>query len=480
MAALIKKLPFMVFCLLFIAVTASGDVAFVEHLIDNYSYGNPSLYACDIDDDGDQDVVGAVLETGDVAWWRNDGGYPISWEKTFVDYNVPVAFSVYAEDVDGDGHKDILATAYYAGLVLWWKSSGQAPYTWTRYVVADSFDEAHEVYACDIDDDGDTDVMGASSGLSRISLWLNEGGDPIEWTEVIIDDDFDTAKSVRAADIDGDGIKDIIGAAIYGNDVAWWHNDGNDPITWTKHFVDDNFIGAHRVEAVDLDLDGDNDIVGAGCLGHEIAWWRNNGGDHISWTKQTLETGFINACVAMPGDIDGDGDIDVAATAQGIDEVAWWENDGDDAINWTKHMIDDVLVRPWPMVLVDLDGDGDLDAISGSSHQGCHQVKWYENTGTTGTDYADQPLPSKSLYSYNSPNPFNRSTDIVISLPSEAEVSIDIYNLIGGLILSDETGTLSPGTHRFPWNAGNLPSGIYFYRIRADGISGDGKMLLLK
>ena len=480
MAALIKSSSAIAFYLIFITAFAKSNVVFVEHLVDSNSHGNPSIVACDIDNDGDQDLVGAVMESGDVVWWRNDGGYPISWHKIVIDYDVLVSFLVYAEDVDGDGHKDILATAYYEGLVLWWKSNGQEPYTWTRYVIAENFDEAHEVYACDIDGDGDTDVLGASSALSRITLWTNEGGDPIQWTEYVIENYFNTAKSVRAADINGDGILDIIGAAMYAHDVIWWHNDGGIPTIWTKYFVDSNFIGAHRVEAVDLDLDGDNDIVGAAVFGHEIAWWKNNGGDPITWTKQTLETNFINACVAMPGDIDGDGDIDVAATAQGANQVAWWENDGNDPINWTKHMIDDVMPRPWPMALADLDGDGDLDIVSGSSQQGSNKVKWYENTGTTGVDNDDAPLPTLTIYSYNSPNPFNQSTIIFFSLPAEAEICVKIFNLSGEMIETENLGRLDTGLHRFYWDGDNLPSGIYFYKIETFSNSCAGKMTLLK
>jgi hypothetical protein len=480
MAALFMKFSIIVFYLLLVAASAYGDVLFEEHLIDSYSYGNSSLYACDIDDDGDIDVLGAAIESGRVTWWRNDGGYPISWEKIFIDYNVPVAFCVFAEDIDGDGHKDILGTSYSAHLVLWWKSSGQDPHTWTRHVIAENFIQAHEVYACDIDDDGDTDVLGASSGLSRITLWLNEGGDPIQWLEYVVDNNFDTAKSVRVADIDGDGFKDIIGAAIYGNDVAWWRNEGGDPFAWAKYFVDGSFVGAHRVEAVDLDGDLNKDIVGAGYLGHEIAWWRNNCDEPLTWTKQTVEMNFNNACIVKAGDIDGDLDLDLVATAQGINQVAWWENDGNYPIFWTKHIVDENMIRPWPLDLADLDGDLDLDIISGSSHQGSYQVKWYENTGSTGINDGSLQIPAKSFYAFNSPNPFNQSTQMHFSLPADANIRIDIYDLGGGLVASHRAGILKAGSHEYLWNANSLPTGIYFYSIKGDGIAANGKMLLLK
>lgn len=480
MAASIKRFSVLLFYLFFVAASASSDVTFIEHLIDGYSYGNSSLYACDIDNDGDKDVLGAVIETGDVVWWRNDGGYPISWEKIVIDYNVPVAFSVYAEDMDGDGHKDILGTSYSAHKVLWWKSSGREPFTWTRYVIVENYTQAHEVCADDMDNDGDMDVLTASSGLSRVDLWLNEGGDPIQWTDYIIDDNFNTAKSARAADINGDSNKDIIGAAIYGHDVTWWHNDGGNPIGWTEYPVDSYFVGAHRVQAADLDRDTRNDIVGAGYLGHEIAWWRNNGGDPITWTKQTLESGFTNACIAMPGDINGDGFIDVAGTSQGNNLVAWWESNGNYPITWTRHIIDENMVRPWPLDLADLDGDGDLDVISGSSHDGSREVKWYENTGTTGISDDKHPVPSKSIYFHNSPNPFNQSTDIHFSLLAEGNTRINIYNLAGGLVSSKSLGILDAGPHQYSWNAGDLPSGVYFYRICGEGTADNGKMLLLK
>jgi len=52
-------------------------------------------------------------------------------------------------------------------------------------------------------------------------------------------------------------------------------------ISWEKHVIDDTFDYAFGVHAVDVDLDGDCDVLGAAQEGDFIAWWRNEGGDPI-------------------------------------------------------------------------------------------------------------------------------------------------------------------------------------------------------
>ncbi|MCF8241761.1 MAG: T9SS type A sorting domain-containing protein [Melioribacteraceae bacterium] len=72
----------------------------------------------------------------------------------------------------------------------------------------------------------------------------------------------------------------------------------------------------------------------------------------------------------------------------------------------------------------------------------------------------------------NFPNPFNPSTNIVYSLPSQSIVSIKVYDLLGREIQSLVNGKKSAGNYKVEWNAQNVASGIYFYSIEAVPVTG--------
>ncbi len=80
----------------------------------------------------------------------------------------------------------------------------------------------------------------------------------------IIDDNFLDACSAVAGDIDDDGRTDVVASAWEGNEVAWWRNEGGDPILWVRHSIDNDFSGASSVHTADVDSDGDLDVLGSG------------------------------------------------------------------------------------------------------------------------------------------------------------------------------------------------------------------------
>jgi len=463
-----------------IATTNLAQINFLEYTIDDNTHGVGSIYSSDLDGDNDLDVVAASLEDNQIIWWRNDGGNPIVWTKYIVGNNVISAHSVYAADFNGDSLKDVVGAAYVGTPgVAWWRNNGGNPISWTKFTVANNFINAHEVYVFDLDKDNDMDILGASSDLNRIAWWRNDGGDPLVWTEQILSSNVTLAKSVTAGDLDGDQDNDIIGASIANNDIIWWRNDGGQPIQWTQILIDGNFIGAHRVQAVDMDDDNDLDILGAAYLGHQISWWRNDGGDPIVWTKQVIGTGFTNACVAYAVDLDGDNDKDVIGTGQGINQVAWWRNDGGEPIQWTKFIITNNFTRPWPLYADDLDGDQDKDIIVGSSHNGSNLVKWWRNDGVTGVENASSFVKDFDLFQ-NYPNPFNPITEIKYQIPDMSFVSLKVYDVLGNEIVTLVNEEKPVGEYKVEFNGKDLTSGFYFYKLLTGRFVETKKMILLK
>jgi len=90
-------------------------------------------------------------------------------------------------------------------------------------------------------------------------------------------------------------------------------------------------------------------------------------------------------------------------------------------------------------------------------------------------------LPEDYYLSQNYPNPFNPSTKIEYTLPSEGNVTLKIYNMLGQevkTLINNEL--ISAGRHSINFNAGNLASGIYIYRLQVGDFSSNKKMILLK
>jgi hypothetical protein len=105
---------------------------------------------------------------------------------------------------------------------------------------------------------------------------------------------------------------------------------------------------------------------------------------------------------------------------------------------------------------------------------------------TTGVNDGRNRIPKEYALYQNYPNPFNPSTTIQFDLPRQSVVTIKVYNLIG-----EEMATLvdhqsmTAGAQVVTLNASNYSSGIYFYRLFADGPNGNAfvslrKMILLK
>ena len=108
-----------------------------------------------------------------------------------------------------------------------------------------------------------------------------------------------------------------------------------------------------------------------------------------------------------------------------------------------------------------------------------YAVVKYSGT-TTGVKNNAGVVPSGFSLSQNYPNPFNPSTKINFSIPQSNFVSLKVFNGIGEEVEELVNQNLSPGNYSIDFNASNLSSGVYFYRLNTDGFVQLKKMLLIK
>jgi hypothetical protein len=117
------------------------------------------------------DVLGAAYLDDDITWWENDDGSGTSWTEHTVDGYFNAATSVYAQDVDGDGDMDVLGSAYAVHDITWWENDDGSGTSWTEHTVDGDFNGAYSVYAQDVDGDGYMDVLGAAKTGDDITWW---------------------------------------------------------------------------------------------------------------------------------------------------------------------------------------------------------------------------------------------------------------------------------------------------------------------
>ena len=106
---------------------------------------------------------------------------------------------------------------------------------------------------------------------------------------------------------------------------------------------------------------------------------------------------------------------------------------------------------------------------------------WTVGAGeVVSTEDESAELPGMFALHQNYPNPFNPSTTIEFSVPTEARVELTVFDVAGRVVASLIDKVYAAGEHRIEWDARNMASGVYFYRMKAGDVLQTKRMKLIK
>ena len=344
-----------------------GTAGFPERAIFGGTDGAVAAVGADFDGDGDTDVATAG-RPDKVAWQRNLGGPGPQFEERSVSSAVPGASAVVAVDFDLDAADvDLVSAGTESGVVMWHENDGAGSFVDRPISSIEIGVRAIEV--ADLDGDGDLDVLTALPDADTVAWLESDGGTPPAFARHVVVDDADGATAVDTGDIDGDGDLDVVVASSEDDSVAWFESDGAAPPAFVRHDVTTTAVladGASAVLAIDLDEDGDIDIV-AGAAGADLlAWYANDDASPIpAFTRRVITTQAPGVSAIVSADFDDDGDLDLAAATPDTGAIFWYENDGATPPVFTPILVSVSADQVRSIGVADVDQDGFPDILAG-------------------------------------------------------------------------------------------------------------------
>ncbi len=449
----------------------------------------------DIDNDGDYDLLlGRDLQT--LVYFRNTGTSqsPV-WTLNNTTFNVVETTTIWKNptlvDIDYDGDFD-LVYGTSNGIMYLYRNIGTASAPSFQYYpdyfkVVKLNGSGGTASLADFDGDGDNDLL---SGMwdGKFYYFRNDGTSeqpifvPVATTPFSNFSVFSYSAPVFI-DIDNDGDYDIVSGANDGKVYLYINNNGT--FAQNSSMFNSIDIGYRsRPTFADIDNDGDLDLlVGAESSG-ATAFYLNDGNNVFTLNTTVFASiSFPSYCTPTLADIDNDGDYDlINGSLWGT--VSYYRNDGtattpvwvrDDSM-FTAIEVDQSLHAAF----ADLDGDGRKDMVL-AEYNG--NFTFYKNLFSPLTDVENQnvtTLPDEYVLYQNYPNPFNPSTTLSFAISQSSFVSLKVFDILGKEISTLVNEYKPAGRYEVRFDAQGLSSGVYFYNLTVNGVVYSKNMMLLK
>lgn len=390
-----EKISLCLICtLMFLQGCSAVGLDFEYCAIDSNGTGRTAIG--DIDGDGCNDVVAHTWASrrgkdsnGSVAWYR----YP-DWKKSIIIDNEHIfGDAVLVVDLDGDGDNDVVTCKGNdnSAQVWWLANPGGGVLGWKQHKVdtVETGSEVKDIEVHDIDHDGKADIVVRTK--HKFSVYFQDGGD--RWTKNKMDNP--EREGMTMGDIDGDGDYDAVMNGF------WLENPPNPRTeTWKRYNINSKWYADvtgqwqdHSIMADVADFNGDGraDVVLSQSekTGFHITWYesRNPKAGLNAWTEHKVAV--VDYCHSLQaGDMDLDGDVDIVAGTlirSSKPTVLVFVNNGN-GLKWTSRLVDNKSI--YKAEIGDIDNDGDLDITSALSWEEVPLQLW-RNTTRSGKTCSD-------------------------------------------------------------------------------------------
>ena len=340
-------------------------------MIDNEVLGATRVAIDDLDGDGDLDVVSAAYEGGQVGWYENLDGAGQFGAISLIAKTLSFHRFIATEDLDGDGQVEVLVSGDEsfdsAQLLIFGRSADG--FELIQRVTGGNL--VQQVAFFDQNEDGNLDLFAVGENHSYIAIadYIESEGNRFDSFSHLPSRSFRNpsgARDLEIVDIDGDGQRDFIVATAFDSSILWFQGQDDGVI------ITDQVAMLQDIEAADLDGDGDLDLLSASSHDDKIAWYRNDGTGVFGEQQLLSDSGLVEASLIRSMDVDGDGDLDLVSSSELEQRIVWYENqDGEDSFGPVQTLfreeVDPPEERtvdvPWTIEPVDYDLDGRTDLV---------------------------------------------------------------------------------------------------------------------
>ena len=331
------------------------------------NYARDNILAVDLNNDGFDDLVTWGAGNRKLAVRMNNGTDPVSF--TTSTYNpAENGDLVISGDFNGDGFLDLCgrfsnSNSFRSVRVYFGDGTGALTQGPNQSLVFGS-SGGTEMYVDDIDQDGDSDILYFYNSSLRVAALYNDGNGVFSNQELIISESYSFFYGANVADVDGDGVNEIIVATRGGDRAVRVFDRPNTSSSYTEVFATPPDVINSSGEHIAIgDIDGDNDIdlvLGTSVTGSTALQVLLNDG---AGTFSVVDYDGVNPSEVHLVNIDGDGDLDlVMIRSGGTRRVIVRLNDGTGVFGPQLNFnVNNTSANFTSMSLPDLDGNSSPD-----------------------------------------------------------------------------------------------------------------------